>query len=137
MEVVKTLIKWVGSNKVRILSGIIGFFLLLSCVGWLMDPASAAQGLKMTLEEGMGGNTQIGDFTSFFFTAGIFACIGAFRAEHAWLYASISLLGSAAVFRSLAIVVHDSDPYIDAIVFEIIVAAVLVLCVYLMKKENA
>ena len=121
----------------RILSGIIGLFMLYTCVGWLVNPANAAAGLAMPLLEGMGGNTQIGDFTAFFFTAGVFACIGAFRAEHVWLYASISLLGSAAVFRSLAIVVHDSDPYTDAIVFEIIMTAVLVLCVYLMKKENA
>ena len=121
----------------RILSGIVGLFMLWTCLGWLMDPEAAAAGLAMPLLEGLGGNTQIGDFTAFFFTAGVFACIGAYRAEHAWLYASISLLGSAAVFRSLAIVAHGSDPLTQAIVFEIIMTAVLVLCVYLMKKENA
>ena len=102
-----------------------------------MDPATAAAGLAMPLLEGMGGNTQIGDFTSFFFTAGAFACIGAYRSEHAWLYASISLLGSAAVFRSLAVITHSSIPLTQAIIFEIIMTAVLVLCVYLMKRENA
>ena len=121
----------------RGLSGIVGLIMLYTCVGWIVDPASAAAGLAMPLLEGMGGNTQIGDLTSFFFTAGVFACIGAFRAEHVWLYASISLLGSAAVFRSLAIVAHGSVPLTQAIVFEIIMTAVLVLCVYLMKKENA
>ena len=121
----------------RILTGIIGLYMLFTCVLWLLDPNSAAAALKMTLLDGMGGNTQIGDFTSFFFTAGVFACIGAYRSEHAWLYASISLLGSAAVFRSLAIVAHGSVPLTQAIVFEIIMTAVLVLCVYLMKKEIA
>ena len=121
----------------RILSGIIGLFMLYTCVGWLMDPAAAASAIAMTLDEGQGGNTQIGDFTSFFFTAGVFACIGAYRAEHAWLYASISLLGSAAVFRSLAIVAHGSVPLTQAILFEIVMTAVLVLCVYLMKRESA
>jgi len=121
----------------RILSGIIGLYMLLTCVLWLLDPTSAADGLKMTLLDGMGGNTQIGDFTSFFFTAGVFACIGAYRSEHAWLYASISLLGSAAIFRSLAVVAHDSVPFTEAIVAEIVMTAVLVLCVYLMKKESA
>ena len=121
----------------RGLSGIVGLIMLYTCVGWIVDPASAAAGLAMPLLEGMGGNTQIGDLTSFFFTAGVFACIGAFRAEHVWLYASISLLGSAAVFRSLAIVAHGSVPLTQAIVFEIIMTAVLVLCVYLMKKESA
>ena len=121
----------------RILSGIVGLLMLWSCLGWLMDPATAAKGLAMPLLEGMGGNTQIGDFTSFFFTAGLFACIGAYRAEYAWLYASISLLGSAAIFRSLAVVAHGSDPLTMAIIFEIIMTAILILSVYLMKKENA
>ena len=121
----------------RILSGLIGLLMLYTCVGWIMDPATAAAELAMPLLEGMGGNTQIGDFTSFFFTAGVFACIGAYRSEPAWLYASISLLGSAAVFRSLAVVAHGSVPLTQAIVFEIIMTAVLVLCVYLMKRESA
>ena len=120
----------------RILSGIVGLLMLWSCLGWLMDPATAAKGLAMPLLEGMGGNTQIGDFTSFFFTAGLFACIGAYRAEYAWLYASISLLGSAAIFRSLAVVAHGSDPLTMAIIFEIIMTAILILSVYLMKKET-
>ena len=121
----------------RILSGIVGLFMLWTCLGWLTDPATAAAALAMPLLEGMGGNTQIGDFTSFFFTAGLFACIGAYRAEHAWLYASISLLGSAAVFRSLAVVTHGSEPLTMAIIFEIVMVAFLVISVYLMKKENA
>ena len=121
----------------RILSGIVGLFMLWTCLGWLMDPATAAAGLAMPLLEGMGGNTEIGDFTSFFFTAGLFACIGDYRAEHRWLYASISLLGSAAVFRSLAVVTHGSEPLTMAIIFEIVMVAFLILSVYLMKKENA
>ena len=121
----------------RILSGIVGLFMLWTCLGWLMDPEAAAIGLAMPLLEGMGGNTQIGDFTSFFFTAGLFACIGAYKAEYTWLYASISLLGSAAVFRSLAVVLHGSEPLTQAIIAEIVMVGFLILSVYLMKKETA
>ena len=121
----------------RILSGIVGLFMLWTCLGWLMDPATAAAGLAMPLLEGMGGNTQIGDFTSFFFTAGLFACIGAYKAEYTWLYASISLLGSAAIFRSLAVVLHGSEPLTQAIIAEIVMVGFLILSVYLMKKETA
>ena len=120
----------------RILSGIIGLFILWNCLGWIIDPGTAAAGLAMPLLEGMGGNTQIGDFTSFLFTAGLFACIGAYRAEHVWLYASISLIGSTAIFRSLAVVTHGSDPFIMAIGIEIVMSAVLILCVYLMRKDS-
>ena len=121
----------------RILSGIVGLFMLWSCLGWLIDPEAAAMGLAMPLLEGMGGNTQIGDFTSFFFTAGLFACIGAYKAEYTWLYASISLLGSAAIFRSLAVVLHGSEPLTQAIIAEIVMVGFLILSVYLMKKETA
>ena len=121
----------------RILSGIVGLFMLWTCLGWLMDPATAAAGLAMPLLEGMGGNTQIGDFTSFFFTAGLFACIGAYKAEYTRRYASISLLGSAAIFRSLAVVLHGSEPLTQAIIAEIVMVGFLILSVYLMKKETA
>ena len=104
----------------RILSGIIGLFMLWICVGWVIDPESAAISLEMPLLEGMARNTQIGDFSAFFFTAGLFSCIAAYRAEYVWLYASISLLGSAAIFRSLSVVVHGADPLTSAIVGEII-----------------
>ena len=63
----------------RVISGIIGVFMLLQAFLWLIDPLSAAQSLSMSLLEGEGGNTQIGDFTSFFFTAGLMATIGAYR----------------------------------------------------------
>ena len=120
----------------RILSGIIGLFMLYTCVGWLVNPANAAAGLAMPLLEGMGGNTQIGDFTSFFFTAGLFACIGAYRAEHIWLYPTISLIGSAAFFRSYAVVAHGSDPLVSTIIIEIIMSVILILCVVLMKRAQ-
>jgi len=47
------------------------------------------------------------------------------------------LLGSAAIFRSLAVLTHGSVPLTMAIGFEIAMTAVLILCVYLMKKESA
>ena len=90
----------------RILSGLVGVLMLLNCLWWILDPATAAESLAMPLFVGIESNSQIGDFTSFFFTAGLFACIGAYRAEHIWLYPTISLIGSAAFFRSYAVVAH-------------------------------
>ena len=120
----------------RILSGLIGILMLLNCLWWILDPATAAEGLAMPLLVGLESNSQIGDFTSFFFTAGLFACIGAYRAEHIWLYPTISLIGSAALFRSYAVIAHDSEPLVSTIVFEIVISAILILCVFLMKKTQ-
>tara|TARA_B100000614_G_C14283591_1_gene384651 strand:+ start:201 stop:572 length:372 start_codon:yes stop_codon:yes gene_type:complete len=120
----------------RGISAVIGVFMLFSAVNWLIDPEQAAAGLSMNLLEGEGGNTQIGDFTSFFFTAGLMAVIGAYRNEHVWLYTTISLLGSAAVFRISAGLFHGTDFLTSAIVFEIVSSVLLLISANKMKLEN-
>ena len=125
----------------RVISGLIGVFMLYSALRWIIDPASAAAGLAMALVEGpgetsLGMNTQIGDFTSFFFTAGIMACIGAYRNEHVWLYGTISLLGSAAVFRTYAGLVHGADFLTTAIIFEVVMSLLLFLSVHKIKSDS-
>lgn len=119
----------------RVISGIIGVFMLLQAFLWLIDPLSAAQSLSMSLLEGEGGNTQIGDFTSFFFTAGLMATIGAYRNEHLWLYTTISLLGSAAIFRISAGLFHGTDFLTSAIAFEIIASILLLISANKIKSE--
>ncbi|MEL0227536.1 MAG: hypothetical protein VW947_03505 [Gammaproteobacteria bacterium] len=119
----------------RVISGIIGAFMLLQAFLWLIDPLSAAQSLSMSLLEGEGGNTQIGDFTSFFFTAGLMATIGAYRSEHLWLYTTISLLGSAAIFRISAGLFHGTDFLTSAIAFEIIASILLLISANKIKSE--
>ena len=126
----------------RVISGVIGLFMLSSTFRWILDPGTAAAGLAMTLVEGpgdttMGMNTQIGDFTAFFFTAGLMACIGAYRNQHVWLYTTLSLLGSAAIFRIYAGLVHGADFLLKAIAIEIVLSILLGLSIYLMKKSDS
>ena len=120
----------------RFIPGIIGVFMLLSAMNWLIDPSGAAEGLAMSLLEGEGGNTQIGDFTSFFFTAGLMSIIGAYRNEHIWLYTSISLLGSAAIFRISAGLFHGTEFLTSAIIFEIVSSILLLISANKIKTEN-
>ena len=120
----------------RLISGIIGILMLLQAFNWLLDPSSAAAGLSMSLLEGEGGNTQIGDFTSFFFTAGIMAVIGAYRNEHLWLYTTISLLGSAAIFRIIAGTFHGTEYLTSAIIFEVVASALLLISTRKIKSED-
>tara|TARA_Y100000768_G_scaffold109536_1_gene80440 strand:- start:1179 stop:1550 length:372 start_codon:yes stop_codon:yes gene_type:complete len=118
----------------RMVSGIIGIFMLFNAFNWIIDPAAAAESLSMSLLGGQGGNTQIGDFTSFFFTGGLMAIIGAYRNEHIWLYATISLLGSAAIFRIIAGLVHGAEFLTSAIIFEIICSILLLISTYKIKS---
>ena len=120
----------------RLISGIIGALMLLQALNWLFDPSSAAAGLSMSLLEGEGGNTQIGDFTSFFFTAGLMAIIGAYRNEHLWLYTTISLLGSAAIFRISAGIFHGTEYLTSAIIFEIVASVLLFISARKIKSDN-
>ena len=120
----------------RVIPGIIGAFMLLSAFNWLIDPSGAAEGLAMSLLEGEGGNTQIGDFTSFFFTAGLMSIIGAYRNEHIWLYTTISLLGSAAIFRISAGLFHGTEFLTSAIIFELVSSVLLFISAYKIKTEN-
>ena len=120
----------------RVIPGIIGAFMLLSAFNWLIDPSGAAEGLAMSLMEGEGGNTQIGDFTSFFFTAGLMSIIGAYRNEHIWLYTTISLLGSAAIFRISAGLFHGTEFLTSAIIFELVSSVLLFISAYKIKTEN-
>ena len=121
---------------VRFIPGIIGAFMLLSAFNWLIDPSGAAEGLAMSLLEGEGGNTQIGDFTSFFFTAGLMSIIGAYRNEHIWLFTTISLLGSAAIFRLTAGLFHGTEFLTSAIIFELVSSVLLFISAYKIKTEN-
>ena len=120
----------------RVIPGIIGAFMLLSAFNWLIDPSGAAEGLAMSLLEGEGGNTQIGDFTSFFFTAGLMSIIGAYRNEHIWLFTTISLLGSAAIFRLSAGLFHGTEFLTSAIIFELVSSVLLFMSAYKIKTEN-
>ena len=127
----------------RILSGLVGAVMLISAIGWIIDPAAAAAGLEIKEslkdvggETLLGKNTLIGYFTSFFFTAGILSCIGAYRNEHEWLYGPLVLLGSAAIFRLFAGVIHGTEFLVTAIISEVLFAIMLIISINLMKKSK-
>ena len=120
----------------RIIPGIIGSIMILTTFNWIIDPSSAAAGLSMSLLQGEGGNTQIGDFTSFFFTAGIMAIIGAYRNEHIWIYATVCLLGSAAIFRIYEGLIHGTEFLMSAIFFEILTSILLIISLKKIKSAN-
>jgi len=128
----------------RILSGLVGALMLISAINWIVDPVSAAASLQITEslsavggETLLGKNTLIGDFTSFFFAAGILSCIGSYRNEHEWLYGPLALLGSAALFRLSAGVMHGTEFWLPGIISEILFSIMLLVSINSMKKSAA
>lgn len=115
-------------NKIlSVIVALLGVLFVLIGLRWLIDPSAAAAHLGMSLLEGVGRSTQIGDFSAFFLTLGTFILIALGTSKRVWYYPAIMLLGMAAVGRVLAWFVHDAALAIDMIVPEIVIASFLLL----------
>jgi hypothetical protein len=109
----------------RILVVVPAIFFTLVGVRWAVDPGAAAAALGMTLQDGLGRSTQIGDIGGFFFATGMMMLGGLVTARRTWFYAPALLLALIAVFRTLAWLAHDAALAIPAIVVELSVAGIL------------
>lgn len=119
----------------RILAGLVGLLMTLSAINWILDPAAAAGSLGMSLLDGMGRSTQVGDFTSFFVCTGGFALWGAWKMEAPWVTAGAALLLGAAVFRTTAWAFHGADLAAPTIAVEIVSASLLLFAAWTFRKN--
>lgn len=94
---------------------------------WITDPTGAATMVGMTLMDGVGRSSQIGDLGAFFLAMGIMMLLALITARRTWFYAPALMLALVAVLRILAWLLHGAALALDAIVVEVVVAAVLLL----------
>jgi len=92
---------------------------------WAIDPAGAAAGLGMTLLEGVGRSSQIGDVGALFLSMGAMMLIALITANRAWFFAPALMLTLIAVYRLLAWMFHDAGLAVDSIAVELVVTIVL------------
>lgn len=92
---------------------------------WITDPTGAATMVGMTLMDGVGRSSQIGDLGAFFLAMGIMMLLGLITARRSWFYAPALMLALVAVIRVLAWLLHGAALAIDAIVVEVVVASIL------------
>ncbi len=111
----------------RVLVALPAILFVVMGVRWAVDPAGAAASLQMTLMEGAGLSSQIGDVGSFFLALGIMMLLGLVTARGSWFQAAALLLALAAVFRVLAWLVHGAAFTPDKIIVEVVLTAVLLL----------
>ncbi len=97
------------SMSLRVVVGVIGAFFLLSGLNWVFDPAAAADGLGLTLPDGLARSTVIGDMGSFFLGGASLILLGALTVRAHWLQAAAMFFGLAAIMRSLAWAMHGAD----------------------------
>jgi hypothetical protein len=92
---------------------------------WATDPTGAAGALGMTLLDGIGRATQIGDIGGLFLALGFMILLALVTARRTWFYAPALLLVLIAALRLLAWLLHGAALTPDAIAVEVIVAAIL------------
>jgi hypothetical protein len=112
----------------KILRGILvlpALLFILLGLQWLADPAAAAKGLGMTLMDGMGRSSQMGDVGSFFLMSGTMALIGVITLRREWFYAPAMLIAGAALFRIVAWLAHDAPFATASIIIEVVITSLL------------
>ncbi|MBL4679274.1 MAG: hypothetical protein JKY88_00965 [Pseudomonadales bacterium] len=122
-------------NIIKVLAVIPGLLMLLNAIGFMTNPEQTANDLHMTLLDGLGRSTQIGDMTSFFMGTAILIFVGVIHFKGRWLYAGALFLGGAALFRSMAAVMHGADWAIQYIIIEIVLTIWLCATAYAMDKH--
>lgn len=113
-------------SPLRVATTVLGGFFALQGVLWLVDPARVAAGLGMPLLDGLGRSTQIGDFASFFLTAGVTMLVGSRPGRARLLYVPAGLVGGAAVTRTLAFALHGAELAVTFIAIELATGLLLV-----------
>ncbi len=111
--------------------------MLYTAMGWLFNPQETAAGFHMALNDGPGGNTQIGDITGFFFTIGIVMLLGIWKQKVEYLYcACIGLLG-VALWRILAQMLYGFPALPEYLIAEFGFSALMIALIYQIRKANA
>ena len=120
----------------RIVAAILGVLFLVQGLNWIIDPQSAAEGLAMPLLEGAARSTQVGDFASFFVALGLMVLNGTRPGHAGSLYGGVLLLGGAAIFRTLAWLLHDAAFAAPTIAIEVVCAVFLIVAARQLSPEG-
>ena len=115
-------------NKVlKILVLLPAILFLVTGLRWLVAPAGVAPMFGLTLDQGVGLSSQVGDMSAFFITLASCMLIALISGRRIWYYPAIMLLSITAVGRVLAWLVHDATLALDLIAPEVIVSVILLV----------
>ncbi|MEP4148431.1 MAG: hypothetical protein ABJL54_14535 [Halioglobus sp.] len=94
---------------------------------WLVDPAGVAPSFGLTLGEGLGLSSQVGDMAGFFLTTSICMLIALVGGHRIWFYPPVMLLSITAAGRVVAWLVHDASLATEQIAVEVVVSVLLLV----------
>jgi hypothetical protein len=123
-------------NKVLKLMVLIPAILfVVTGIRWLVAPAEVAPSFGLTLSEGIGLSSQVGDLASFFITLGSCMLIALITELRSWYYPPMMLLAIAAIGRTIAWLLHDATLAVSQIMVEVTVALILLLASRRLPQE--
>ena len=111
----------------KTLAAVLGAGLAGLGVAWLVVPGFAAAQLGMTLLDGAGLASQIGDGAGYFVTLGGCILLGLVRRDPVWFLPAISLLGVATLGRLSAWLFHDAALTGAMMAFELFLVGLLIV----------
>jgi hypothetical protein len=111
------------------------YFIVIG-VRWIVAPAGVVDMFGLSLSQGVGLSSQIGDMSAFFLTLGICMLIAVITLQESWFYPPMILLALTALGRVLAWLLHDAAFAVDLIVPEVLIAGLLyIACRRLALKQ--
>ena len=112
-------------KALRIISILIGVLSFVTAMRFAFTPASAAERLGMTLLEGPGASTQLGDIGALFLGVAVLVGLAQRRGRAQLLLAPAILVGCAAVMRTLVFLAGHAPFAPQFIVPEVVMAGLL------------
>ena len=108
---------------------------LVTGLRWLVAPNGVASNFGLTLDQGVGLSSQVGDMSAFFLTLSSCLLIALISGRRSWYYPAIMLLSLTAIGRIVAWLVHDAALALDLIAPEIIVSIILLIAARRLADE--
>ena len=100
---------------------------LVTGLRWLLAPAGVAPEFGLSLAQGVGLSSQVGDMSAFFLLLGICMLTALVTERRSWYYPPVILLLLTALGRILAWLLHDAALAVDLIAPEIVVSVILLV----------
>lgn len=123
-------------NKVlKLIVLIPAILFVVTGIRWLVAPAEVAPSFGLTLSEGIGLSSQVGNLASFFITLGSCMLIALITELRSWYYPPMMLLAIAAIGRTIAWLLHDATLAVSQIMVEVTVALILLLASRRLPQE--
>jgi len=124
-------------NKVlKLLVLLPAILFVVTGIRWLVAPGEIAPNFGLTLSDGIGLSSQIGNMAGFFLTLGSCMLIALISEHRSWYYPPMMLLAITALGRVVAWLLHDATLAVSQIMVEVVVAFILLLASRRLPREG-